>query len=382
MDTVPDSFPGAPGFTQHAGFLIRFLLQSPHFLYRVELTTSTDKIVALSGDERASRLSFALWNSIPDNELLDAAENGGLASKKDLEVQVARMMADVKFENTVIDFHGQVFKFSTFPEIAKAADKFPTFRTEFASMYETELTEFIRYTIFEKDGNWADLLNSKTAFLNAELAGQYGVAGDFNETFQKAELPPERAGLLTRLGFLASHSNDYDPSPVQRGVFINEHITCSRLLPAPDEFTIPNGIEGNTNRELNHNATKECGAACHADINPPGYALENFDAMGILRAKDNGFDVDTAATWHLEDKAFDFKDGVDLSDFISKSNQSHSCYSAHWFQYLFGRSPNENDVPLIHQIGQASNAGTINIKDMISLLVTSDLFLKRKTESK
>ncbi len=382
MDAVPEAFPGAPGFAQHAEFLIRSLLQSPHFLYRIELTTSASNIVDLSGDERASRLSYALWNSIPDAELLDAAESGKLETKQDLEAQVSRMMEDVKFENTVIDFHGQVFKFDTFHEIAKAPERFPNFKPELADMYRVELTEFIRHTIFETDGNWADLLNSRTAFVNAELASQYGVEGEFDATFKQTELPKERAGVLTRLGFLSKNANDYDPSPIARGLFVNEHITCSTLLPAPDEFTIPDGVEGNTNRELNHNATKECGAACHANINPPGYALENFDAMGILRTQENGFDIDTAATWHLEEKPFDFVDGVDLSNIISKSNQSHTCYTAHWFQYLFGRSPNDNDAPFIHQVGQASNAGTINIKETISLLVTSDLFLKRKMETK
>jgi hypothetical protein len=189
-----------------------------------------------------------------------------------------------------------------------------------------------------------------------------------------------RKGLLTRSGFLALNATAYDPNPIHRGVFVGSHILCIDIPPPPDDFSIPEGVEGDTNRERIENATKECGGACHSVlINPPGYAFENYDAVGGWRDQDGDFDVDASGKLTFDGEEHTWSGPGEFIDQVAQSEQAHGCYMRHWFEYVNGRLPEEGDQPLLARLTQASHEGDKSIKELLAAMVTSRVFLRRAT---
>ena len=171
------------------------------------------------------------------------------------------------------------------------------------------------------------------------------------------------------------------PSPIDRGVFVNKHITCTALQPPPDDFTIPDQVPGNTNRERTANATEPCGPTCHGVlINPPGFAYENFDAIGKVRDNDGGFPINTSGEWLLGANTVSFSNSNQLIEHIAGDIETHKCYVRHWFEYTNGRLVSSGDLPLIARLGEVSLAGDATIKELIAAIVLSDPFMKRANE--
>lgn len=374
---------GNATFEKRVELVLRALLQSPHFLYRVESTApQTGQVVALSGYERAARLSFALWNSIPDDELLTAAADGRLDDVEGFTTQAKRLMADPRALDVVQDFHWQFFQFDHFDEMTKASELFPEFNENTPEAMREEIEHFVAHVVHETPGTYRDLLTSRVAFVDDELAALYGVSAPA-EPFGQVELPgTQRAGLLTRVAFLAANATAYDPNPIHRGKFVNRNILCNVVPPPPDMFTIPDGVPGNTNRERIENATGECGGACHTPLlNPAGYAFEGYDAVGRWRTMDGNFPVDTAGAFPFGSQLVAFEGPLDLSEKIAESERAHECYVKHWFEYLHQRTPLAGDAPLIARVAQVSHKNNVPIEDLVVGLLVNDLFLKRAGEA-
>ncbi len=370
-------------FEKRAELILRAILQSPYFLYRVESTMpAAGQVAALSGYEKASRLSFALWNSIPDEALLEAAKNGGLDTPEGVTTQAKRLLADARSIDMVLDFHGQILEFSHFDEMTKDAERFPDFNPNTAPAMREELESFITHVIHDSNGGYRELITSRVTYVNAELAGLYGIEPP-TEEFGEVTLPEgERSGLLTRLGFLATNATPYDPNPIHRGKFINKHVLCNVVPPPPDMFSIPDGVAGNTNRERIQNATGECGGSCHTPLlNPAGFAFESYDAVGKWRTMDGDYPVDTTGTLPFGNQLTEFTGALDLSAKIAESPNAHECYVRHWFEYLHQRVPTAGDAPLIAKVAQVSMKNDLPIHEIIVGLLVNDLFLKRASEA-
>ena len=379
MNEAPELFGGQQSFQRSAELALRAFLQSPHFLYRVETHDVPDaQIVPLNGWERAARLSFALWNTIPDDALLDAAANGELDDHETLATHVERMLDDPRAKDVIADFHAQLVGFEHFAEMSKAPERFPDYSDATRDAMERELELFIEDVVFSQEGTYRNLMTDSHTFVNAELAAIYGVAAPADE-FGRVELDAaQRPGLLTRSGFLALNATAYDPNPIHRGVFVDRRILCLTLPQPPDNFTIPDGVEGNTNRERIHNATAECGGACHVPlVNPPGFAFENYDAVGAYRTMDNGYPVDASGQLTFDGEQQTWQTGPELVGILAGSKTAHQCYVKNWFEYLNGRAPTENDEPLIARLAQGSLEADATIKELLAAIVTSDVFLKR-----
>lgn len=380
MMASDESFAGEPTFADRAELLIRAVLQSPHFLYRVDTTTpGQGEVVELDPYERASRLSYAVWNSAPDDALLNAAEAGELDSPEGFRSHVLRMLEDPKASEMILDFHGQLFRFDHFDEMSKDSERFPEFTDTTPESMRTELELFLVDTLHTRDGTFRDLMRSRTTFVDDSLAALYGVSSP-GEEFARVELDQsERRGLLTRLGFLATNATAYDPNPIHRGVFVNEHILCNEIPLPPDDFSIPEGVEGNTNRERIEAATGECGSVCHTPlINPAGYAFESYDALGKWRTEDGGFPVDTTGALRFDGELNSFEGPLDFIDAIAESPQAHTCYVKHWFEYLHGALP-QREEPLVARVAQVSHQTDAPLKAIIAGLLVNDVFLKRAT---
>jgi hypothetical protein len=377
-DLGPSVFESGDAQADGVQLVLEALLQSPHFVYRTELGNDG---TPLSGYEIASKLSFLLRNTTPDDELLDAASAGDLDEPARV-AELAREMIDSPAAAEAIGrYHGELFGLDRYLSIAKDPDTFPE-HDEAINATLARAEELFLDKLFREELGLTQLLTSTTAFANDEIAPLYGVEMSGSE-LEEIDLGPERPGLFTRLGFLAYNGTLRDPDSIHRGVEINRTMLCASLAPPPGIIpALPNVEAGQTNRErvTAHTGPGTCGETCHATlINPIGFAFENFDALGQLRSTDNGKPVDTYGEYSFADgrKAFD---GVpELMALIAESPQAHACFARHLAEFSLGRDLDEEDRDMIDELQLASLSERESIKDLLMAVVTSPAFGRRSS---
>lgn len=372
-----------PGLDAGIKLLIETFLQSPHFLYRVEESAEVNNgLIPLNGYEIATRLSYMLWNTMPDAPLFAAAAAGELTDPTLVEAQVRRMLDDARAEQTALDFHRQLYGFGHYDRISPAPAFYPDAPANLSALALEESQLFIKQLYTGGLGLQA-LLTSTDTYVNQELAPIYGLdPADYGETLELAPLDAsQRSGILTQIGFLASHSTAVQPSPIHRGVFVARHVACLPLPAPPDNIPVLPEAMGTTNRELvqSHTSAPACAACHHTLINPFGFPFENFDATGQFRDTDNDLPVDASATVTLDGATVMVNDAVGLARVLAASPSVNECYAQHWLEFAYGRQHVPTDAPLIERLGGAQLQGS-SMKDLILSLVRTEAFLARSTE--
>lgn len=356
---------------------VQALLQSPAFLYRIELGRGklTGGAIDLTDYEIATRLSYMLWDSTPDASLLAAAKTGELHDAAKLATQARRLLDDSRAAAKIEEFHRQLLELDRYDSVRPAGQPEGI---GVAMRQETE--RFVHDVLIENEGSFSDLMTANHSFVNRDLAAVYGLSGTFSATFQRVDLnPAERAGLLTRAGFLAYRAGD--TAPILRGVFVNEKILCAEL-PPPPVFEPPK-LSGTTRRERVNSITGEgtCGTTCHARlINPAGYPLEYFDDAGKYRREDSGKPVDGTAAYTFRDGEKRYDGPIEWSEVVSNSAEAHECYVRHWLEFGYGRPERQGDEPLVARVAEASREEGISVKDILVQLVQSTNFRTRLPE--
>ncbi len=360
---------------------LQAMLQSPLFVYRViDGEPSDNGRIKLDGYEVASRLSYALWNSMPDDQLFTAAEQGDLDGTEGVREHAARMLLDDKARDTVLDLHRQLMKVDLYLDRSKDPELYPQFNSGLGPMMQEEAYRFIEDIIFDQNLGYTELLTSTYTFANAELAALYGITdGPAGTAFERVELDAtQRSGFLTRLGFLMSRAYQIDPDPIHRGAFISFELLCNEKPALPDEVTAVEADPTKTNRERveDHTGDGTCGAGCHnLLINPAGFAFENYDAIGAYRTMDNGQTVNAKDEFLLDGNLEPFDNAVDFSNLMADSKQAHDCYTRHLLEYMYGRDHRDADEETVDALGTESVEGSMTIVDLLTEMVTTDEFL-------
>ncbi len=372
-------------FVDGVRLVLRAFLQSPHFLYRTELgVVASGTTVALSPYEAAAKLSLALTGTIPDDATLDAARDGRLAQPSNIKDLARSMLESPAAGDLMADFHAQVMRAKLYGSIDKDPTVFPAFAPGMGADMATELQLFSREVTIAQKGGLNELLLSPFTFVNSRLAAVYGLKGTFGDAFQKTELnPAERAGLLTQLGFLAENAGRgaVATGTIHRGVFIMRNLYCREISPPPniDFAHLPPGV-GATNRERIDNLTSAAGCAgCHHTlINPLGFALESFDAIGQFRTTDeNGIAIDSHGQISAGGSDVAFANAPELSARLAADPEVHKCYAAGWLEYLHGRLAENGDNPLLADLATRSLAAQLPTQSLVLELVTANSFLTR-----
>lgn len=366
--------------------VIQGMLQSPFFLYRTELSDAVGEAgMPLGGYEIASRLSYLLWGSMPDDELFAAAKAGELGSAEGVRRHAIRLLDDPRARAQLRRFHYQAFSMSEYADLDKNPARFPAWRRELGAMMQEEALLFLD-SVVAGGGGIADVLTSTKAFVNADLAQIYGVPGVTGAEYREVELDPAvRAGLLTRAGFLARNATLDEPDPIHRGVFINLGVLCRPITAPPN---IPPVLErtGTTNRERIESITGAgtCGESCHHTIiNPLGYAFEGFDAIGASRTMDNGHPVDTADTYRFADgRAISYGGAVELSRQLAAAPEVHGCYTSQLIELALGRDLRKSDRELADRLAQESLSQRLSIRALLLEVVSSNAFRVRGIEKR
>jgi hypothetical protein len=373
------------GFEVATRLLLQAMLQAPQLLYRLEHgdpATSDGELVALNDYEIATRLSYFLWASTPDEELLSAAAAGMLSDDAQLEVQVRRMLDDPRARPAVVDFHRQWLDFDRVEGIAKDSELYPSYDADLNAAMRDEVDLFVEHAVFDGAGTLDALLLDRTAFVDPSLAELYGVEPPSGEGWEMRELPEgERAGLLTRAAFLASHAHLETGSPPLRGVFVLKRILCNDVgAPPPNADTSAIVLDDSqTNREAFEARTEPATCqGCHRQINGLGYGFETFDAIGAYRTIDNGQPVD-ASGWILSTDVDGEYDGpVELSERLSESKQVEWCAALNWFRYANGREETSADACVVDELAEAFTASGGDIRELMAAIATRPEFRYRR----
>ena len=379
----PELAPELSAFAGGVRLVIESVLQSPFFLYRTELAHDTSSgRIPLSGYEVAAKLALAVTGSGPDEQLLNAAASGELEAGN-VEAAVAdhaaRLLETPRAHETALHLHTQTFALSRYGIVQRDANNYPHFGEKTPASLKKSAELFFQ-NVYEEDLGVREILTSPTVFVDENLAPFYGLSGGYGSEFSKVDLSAQgRAGFLMQLGFLTLFSGEFQPDPIHRGVFINEHVLCVDVgRPAANIPPLPDVEPGQTNRAAIDAVTGPgtCGAACHVTvINPPGFAFENYDPVGRFRSTDNGLPVDASGVFPIDEKEIQFSNATELVQQMGESTQAHRCYAEHWLSYLYGRLAVGSDAPLLDELAADSKSENLSAKSVIRALVQSESFL-------
>ena len=356
--------------------VLQAILQSPHFLYRVELGP-------LDGWALASRLSYFLWGTMPDDELFAAAEAGTLATAAEVEAQARRMVEDPRTRETVRDFHDRWLRLRELDQLEKDPAVYPTFDPGIAALLRRETETFVDQVVWEGEGDLGTLLSAPYTYLDQRLADFYGIPGPSGEAFERVDLPGRASGLLSQGGLLALLAKPNQTSPIHRGKFVRERLLCDMLPPPPEGIVItPPELDPSLptrERFAAHSNNPAC-TGCHGLMDPIGFGFEHFDGIGRWRSDENGLAID--ATGHIEgsDVEGDFDGVADLGARLAGSEQVRECVIRQWFRYAYGRPEGEDDACTLEHLGQAFDDGGRRVKELLVALTQTDAFLSRGVE--
>ncbi len=356
------------------------LLQAPSFLYHVELPAEANASSVAGPYAMASRLSYLLWQSMPDEELMLLAERGALSTPEQLAAQARRMLEDPKATSALVDFHRQWLGVGRVLGETKDPERFPEWQPQTSAEALEESLRFVEHVFREGRGTLEELLTDRTAFVTETLAELYGVPFDpGGERWQKVELPEERAGILTRAAFLAGYSHPATTSPPLRGVAVLDALLCSRPPPAPAnaDTSTPQAEEGSvaTTRELfaQRTAPDQC-QGCHRSINGLGFAFEQFDTVGRLRTQEYGLPVDASGTLFTSDGAIEFDGIVELSEELAASEQVQVCAVRALYRSAFGQLEGAADRCRVERLQGISSEHGGDLREALVALASSAQF--------
>lgn len=384
MAVVQANRAAGDAFEVALGVGLQAVLTSPHFLFRVEVDPALGVLNAhaLSPYELATRLSYFLWSTTPDETLLAAAEAGTLTDSAELERQARRMLADPRAQALVDNFGGQWLRTRQLALVQPSPQLFPSFSANQLAQAMTMETALVFAELMQADRSMLDLLDADFTYVNAALAAHYGLQGSFDATrFTRVMLPPggNRRGLLTQAGILTLNSTPTRNSTVKRGKWVLDRLLCQEPPPPPANIPqLPSGpTSGSLRQRMEQHVSDPMCASCHGKMDPIGFALEHFDAIGAWRATDGEYAIDARGT--LPDgRSFD--GAIELGRTLKEDPALPACIVRQLFTYAMGRRPEAADEPALAQLTQTFGARGYRMKELLVQVVLSPTFRMRTAQ--
>jgi len=375
------------GFNRGIQKALERVLVSPQFLFRIEsdpATAAPGTVHRVSDLELASRLSFFLWSSIPDDELLNTAISGKLSNPAVLEQQTRRLLADPRSESMVTNFAAQWLFLRDIESKQPDEILFPDFDETLRAAFRRE-TELFLDSVLRENRSVLELLTANYTFLNERLATNYGIPNVQGSYFRRVTLPAgsPRAGLLGQGSILALTSYANRTSPVLRGKWVLENLLSSPPPPPPPNVPALK-TEGDSGKPMTmrdamiqHRANPAC-ASCHARMDPIGFSMENFDALGRWRDRDSFNKIDASGV--LPDGTrFEGMTGL-RGVLLDHSSEFVSTISEKLLMYAIGRNLQYYDAPAVREISREASRNNNTFAALISGVVKSAPFQMRQTQ--
>lgn len=375
-------------FNDSLGAVTKGMIQSPNFLYHWEIgptrpVVGADGLVPLTSWQVASRLASTIWQTTPDDSLLQAAQAGKLSSQADVSAQVTRMLADPRAANGLFTFHEQwLFNFgSQGRDLTQVLVKTnPLFTAAVAQGVQQEFTQFIA-SVYNGDGTLQSLFTAPYSFINHDLGAIYGVAGPATGFAKVALDPNQRGGLFTQTAFLATLASDGADNPVYRGLSVYLKLLCGNIGSPPANVpAVTFRANGTTRQSYDAHGSSACAMGCHNLFDPPGFAFENYDGIGAYRTMEAGQPVDSTGTLVTPGNAtITFQNALDLFKQLANSTEAQSCVDRQWTRFMMGRPETADEagsMSVAFQKGAATKG--FSLRDLLTSLVTSKAFMSRR----
>ena len=365
---------------------IQAILVSPHFLFRIERDLDPNdpsKVHKISDLELASRLSYFLWTSMPDDELLGIAEAGKLRQPGILEAQVKRMLTDERSSALADNFAGQWLETRNLDSITPDPKKFPEWGPELRDSMKTETRMFFE-SILRENRPMSEFLDAKYTFLDERLAKHYGIEGVSGGTFRRVELTTDqRGGILSHASILSISSYPTRTSPVIRGKYLLQNfLGAPPPAPPPDVPTLDEeavGNAGSLRQQLEKHRSNATCASCHNRMDVLGFGLENYDAIGKWRTMDGKFPVDISGTFP---NGKSFSTPAEMKVLLKEELPDFArCIVEKMLTYSLGRGLEKYDRRTVDEIGRKLSASGYQFQTLISEIVQSLPFQSRRGEA-
>ncbi len=365
-------------FNKGVEFVIAGVLQSPNFIYQVEVgepDPDDPTLRKLDGYEIATRMSFFLLDSPPSRELLAAASSGELDTAAGVRAWAEVLVEDQRARAAFDNFFDEVLQLRQLDEAAKSTTTYPGWSPYLADSMKVETLALIDDIIWLQDGDYRDILTAEHTYVNEVLADHYGVAYPGPSGFQKIPVPPgqKRGGVLGHASLLSVLAHVSSTSPTLRGKFVQERLLCAAIPPPPPGVVtdLPSGAEYKTMRErlAAHQEEPSC-AACHSIMDPTGLGLENYDGIGQFRTIENGVVIDTLSD--LDGESFD--GALQLGEILRERPKFSLCTVINLYRHATGHVEAEGEIPRLVGVDQAFMEGEYRFKAALVELVSSKAF--------
>jgi hypothetical protein len=357
------------------------MLQSPSFVYRIE-TGEPDPDDATryryTSYEMAQRMSYLLWNTTPDEQLLEAAERGDLVTDAGLEEQAMRLLEDERARRAVQAFFAQYLDLGRLNDVTRDAAVYPLYTPTLTRSMRTEIELLVDDLVFRRDGDIRGIFSAQRTFVNDELAALYGV--DAPGATAVAFVPVEfddavpRAGVLTSGAFLAMNAHPTETSPTLRGKYVRERVLCQPVPPPPGDvdldLTSGMGRPPTLRERLELHRTNPVCAACHAFIDPPGFLFEHYDSIGVYREEAEGHPVN--ASGDLDGQPLD--DARDLAAVLRDDPRVAECMVKQLYRHANGRIEDPGEEAALQELTARFESVGYRFRELLVELVLSEGF--------
>jgi hypothetical protein len=364
-------------------YAVAGMLQSPHFLYRVELgepdpmNASRRRYTAW---EMAERLSYFVWNTTPDDALLTAAETGTLYTVDGLQAQARRLLASPRARESIGNFFTEHLKLDRLDTVTRDPTVYPLMSPTLPGAMRTEVLKMLEDIVFTRDVDVREMFDTRSTFVNDELARLYslpfsapaGPAGAFASLTLPTTGP--RGGVLTTAGFLTLNAHATETSPTLRGRFIRQYLLCQDIPPPPPNVTTtlppPTTMPRTLRQRLEEHRVNPTCAGCHALMDPIGFGLEHFDSLGQYRTTDHGLPVDASG----EIDGMRFRNARELGAILRGHPRSGACLTRQVYRYATSHVDSDGEAVVLRDLAEAFTQGGHHFQSLVVGVVTSDGF--------
>lgn len=362
-------------FYTAVALMLRSMLQDPEFLYRIEIGTPTKDpaVLHLNGYEIATRLSFLVVGSSPDDKLLDLAKADALSDANQRRTEAIRLLADPRARDQLHRFHAMWLGYRAIPQTANLI-----------AAFNLETTKLIDRVIFDAPASYLTLFSSPDSYLNDLLADQYGLPHPAGGEGWVPYGTSGRAGILSHGSVLAAFSKFSDTSPTQRGIFVQTRLLCNTVLPPPANVNVDQPPPATASvckldRYAAHRASATCGA-CHNNLDPIGYGLENYDIGGRYRTHDDGHPECVLPGQGELPGYGTFSGPAELGQKLIDSGKLEQCFVQHLLRYAVGRALRPEETGEVETLMGSFKASDHSLTELLLSFVASDRFALRQED--
>lgn len=368
------------------GVGLQAILTSPHFLFRVELdpVPGARDVHPLGDLELATRLSYFLWSGPPDEALLTVAEAGKLREPAELERQARRMLADPRAQALVDNFGGQWLRTRALTHAQPSPSLFPTYAAAQLGPAMAAETGLVFAEFLREDRSVLDLLDADFTYVNAALAAHYGLPGTFSpdpKQFTRVSLPAQgqRRGLLTHGSILTLNATPTRNSTVKRGKWVLGQLLCQEPPPPPPDVPLlPSGpVSGSLRERMEQHVSNPACSGCHGSMDPIGFALEHYDAIGAWRATDGVYPIDARASFP---DGRSFNGALELGSVLKEDPTLPDCVVRHVFTYAMGRQPEGVDEQTLAGLSRTFKDRGYRMRELLVQVVLDPAFRNRRPQ--